>query len=120
MSELMQVLHMLTMCYASVMGVPYNVTVEFEDLEEDLVAWADVDPDYLTSTITYDPEDMATYPDSVRRQTVVHELVHVLTWELVEVAEASDEELAWRLWEQFATRVEHWYMWPGVCNASTH
>ena len=116
----MLLLRTLTACYASVMNVHYTVAVEFEDLEGSIVATAEAHPAYLTSTITYDVERLMTETESFIRETVVHELTHIMTWELAELAEQASKGLAWRLWEQYVTRVERWHMWQGVCSASTN
>lgn len=115
MNELMLLLRVLTACYAGEMNVPHAVEVKFRNLHDDWLAVTEVDADYLRATIVYDLSLMSTIADSTVRKTVVHELMHVMTWELVELAEALAEDLAWRLDEQLATRIERMDIWQDLC-----
>jgi len=103
-----------TECYAEVMQLPFSVMVEFEDMGEDL-AQTEVEVDYLTASIKYSLEALAEEPDAALRRTVVHELIHVLTWELGLLADEVDLVHSLTLFEQIATRVERWPFWLKVC-----
>lgn len=120
MTELMLLLRTLTACYAGAMGVPYGVEVDFEGVETGYQAQTSVDVEYLTAYISYDLEELAEESDSTLRLVVVHEVTHVLTWELGLLADEADVDASLQLFEQLATRVERWPMWQEMCSASSH
>ena len=123
-----------TLCYAEQMQMlhpenPYGwiLSVEFKNLEgpqewlevpveeEDWVGESDANVMYWTATITYDPTSLSTKPDWYLRQTAVHELWHVIMWELAELAEKYNEAWAYQLEEQLNTRIERWPFWLDMC-----
>ena len=81
-------------------------------------AWhgeAEADVKYRTATITYDTLNLAKHPDWYLRQTAVHELWHIILWELAELAEAYHFDWAYQEEEKLNTKIERWPFWLEMC-----
>jgi len=104
----------LTACLSAVMGVvpTYSIKLTFEDLPPRHLAETGVDLDYFQAEIAFDTLEIDKMP---LRPIIVHELGHILLWELGVLAEAQDEPRALRLQEQLLTLIQRWYMWNAVC-----
>ncbi len=125
-SAIKQTLLEYTACYAAVMGITprWEVEVEFEyelPLDEDdrWAAATDAKPDYLTVTIEYNLAYLKDASDQELRETVIHELVHVGLWELLELIPEEAEELSLRREEQLTTEVSRRRFWQELCPGST-
>ncbi len=99
-------------CYYDAMVMtPWRITVEFWSLDDDILAQTGANPPYWNATIRYDLEALSEEDPSDVRGTVIHELFHVLSWELGLVAESAantrvEFDHALDLQEDLATRVE--------------
>ena len=125
-SAIKQTLLEYTACYAEVMGITprWEVDVEFEydlavDEDDRWAAATDAEPDYLTVTITYNLAYLKDASDQELRETVIHELVHVGLWELLELIPEEAEELSHRREEQLTTEVSRLPFWQDLCRGST-
>ena len=125
-SPIQQSLLEYTACYADVMGITprWEVDVEFEyelpvDKDDRWSAVIDAEPDYLTASIAYNLAYLKDASDQEVRQTVIHELVHVSLWEMLELIPEEDEELSLRREEQLTTEVSKRPFWQELCRGST-
>ncbi len=125
-SAIKQTLLEYTACYAEVMGITprWEVDVEFEyelpvDEDDRWAAATDAKPDYLTVTIGYNLAYLKDASDQELRETVIHELVHVGLWELLELIPEEAEELSPRREEQLTTEVSRRRFWQELCRGST-
>jgi hypothetical protein len=125
-SAIKQTLLEYTACYAEVMGITprWEVDVEFEydlavDEDDRWAAATDAEPDYLTVTITYNLAYLKDASDQELRETVIHELVLVGLWELLELIPEEAEELSHRREEQLTTEVSRLPFWQDLCRGST-
>ncbi len=103
-------------CYAELLDVTprWEIKAVLEPSDKNY-AWVIAEPDYLRATIFFSPMFFGL-PDVTQRQGIVHELVHILEWELGELAERTNMTWGLRLQEQLATTIERWDIWEGVCN----
>ena len=115
-----------TECYANVMGITprWEVDIEFDyelpvDEDDQWAASTDARPDYLMVTIAYNLAYLKDASDQELRETVVHELVHVSLWELLELIPDEAEELCLRREEQLCTEVSRRPFWQELCRGST-
>jgi hypothetical protein len=109
-------------CYASLMDISPRWEVSVEVLsapEDDAYAGVVAEPDYHRATIYLDPRFFKKPPE-VQRRDIVHELFHILEWELGELAEQTNERWALRLQERLATHVERWPFWLDYCQEEQH
>lgn len=110
-----------TRCYANEMLLSPLWQIDIVYLEPDSLrdyeAATEADPKYRFATVSYDTVWLATYPDSMIRGVVVHELSHIWSWELAAMAEDTPEEEAQGLVldEQQATFVSRWPVWQRLC-----
>ena len=125
-SAIRQTLLEYTACYADVMGITprWEVDIEFDyelpvDEDDQWAASTDAKPDYLTVTIAYNLAYLKDASDQELRETVVHELVHVSLWELLELIPDEAEELCLRREEQLCTEVSRRPFWQELCRGST-
>ncbi len=125
-SAIKQTLLEYTACYAEVMGITprWEVDVEFEyelpvDENDRWAAATDAKPNYLTVTIDYNLAYLKDASDQELRETVIHELVHVGLWELLELIPEEAEELSLRREEQLTTEVSRRSFWQKLCRGST-
>ena len=110
--------HMLRLndCYYDAMVMPpWRVEVEFWDLDGDILAQTGANPYYFNAVIRYDLELLAAEDSADVRGTVIHELFHILSWELGLYAEAEDYQVALGLQEKLASRIEQWGAMLAVC-----
>ena len=108
-----ELLMLLTGCFSVQMQVPYEVEVMFTNVGGNYSAATRVVPGYLTAYIAYDLNKIQDSTEA--RVTVIHEMAHVLTWDLGLVADEADAERSMELFEQLATRIEKWEAWDNVC-----
>lgn len=107
-----------TTCYAHVLQVNrWDITVVLYDQDTvDFEAQTmDADLDYETVTIEYNLPALAAEGEVYLRRTVVHELLHIHTWELGLMAEEVDYDAALSLQEQLGTRLDRLPIWLSVC-----
>ena len=109
-----------TRCYADEMQMGHwIIATDFAGIDSaDTEGWvgeSDANVLYYTATIKYDTLNLADKPDWYLRQTAVHELWHVVLWELAELAEGYHEEWAYQIEEQLNTRIERWPLWQRLC-----
>ena len=98
--------------------------MEFEyelpvDEDDRWAAATDAEPDYLTVNIEYNLAYLKDVSDHEVRETVIHELVHVSLWELLELIPEEAEELSLRREEQLTTQVSRRPFWQELCQGST-
>lgn len=123
--ELASALGAYTQCYAEELGLTdtWKIEVAFDSLPQDWIAATSALPGYYIAYITYDTTALrevfdgfeeSTDIDAVIRRVVLHELWHVMTWELGELAVAANP-YGRRIEEQLATRIERLPLWQDIC-----
>ena len=101
-------------CYQYHMGLQrWEITLNLGDFEYE--GATEADPSYLTAEIDIDTTELRYHRDLYIRRLVVHELVHVLLWELTEPLWEADTVKAERNEERLATEIERWEVWPFLC-----
>ena len=112
-----------TQCYIEELGLDKNwqIDIVFEDLPDGWVAATGARPSYYRASVTYDTtsirgalDRLGADDDAVLRRLVVHELWHIITWELAEMATHANP-YATRIEEQLATRIERMPFWQRLC-----
>jgi hypothetical protein len=107
-----------TRCYANEMKLrPWRVAYALlkESPSPTLMARTYADASRYQAFIVYNFPVLKQRSDTSVRRTVVHELAHVLTAELKNLAALQDTVMANLVVEQLVTRVELWDVWLGLC-----
>ncbi len=123
--ELAAVLSAYTQCYSAELGLDkeWKIDLTFEPLPEGWVGATYAMPGYYRARIAFDTTAMrqaldslpdGTDVDAAIRRVVLHELWHVMLWEISELA-AKANPYAHRLEEQLATRIERLPLWQDLC-----
>ena len=124
-ATLTDTLLVLTQCYAAAFGVTdiWSLDVRLIDTTTvpTLLAYSQTAApvDSITrprARITYNTRTLAVAPDSIRRQTVIHELLHVY-WAPIQVAAVAFKPDARQLIENLTSYASRRPMYQRICGA---
>jgi hypothetical protein len=106
-----------TVCYTDALQLDrWDIEIVLHEQDTvDFTAATEVDLDYYEATIEYNLPRLAAEDEVYLRRTVVHELLHIHTWELGLMAEDVDYDKALSLQEQLGTRLDRLPIWLTVC-----
>ena len=123
--ELAVALGAYTECYSAELGLnnDWEISLTFDSLPKGWVAATRAMPGYYRAQIAFDTTSLRESldmvepgeRDAVLRQVVLHELWHVMVWEIGELAGKANPLYAHRLEEQLLTRIERLPFWQTLC-----
>ena len=98
----------LTQCYSSAMHLDrWDFDVSFV-ANTDAYAATLADTIYQIAEIEYDTLNLQGKNEVFLRRTVIHELLHVLLWDLAEEGDLDTEE-------QTISSIDRWPLWQRMC-----
>ena len=95
----------------------WEIVLQFDTLRTGVNAKTVANPTYLTAKITVDLATLQDMGHWLRDEIVVHELAHIMSWELVEMMmwvghdNVTVRPLLVRANEQLVTRIARMYIW---------
>jgi hypothetical protein len=105
-------------CYAQAMELaPWDIHIELlrDSTEMYVLARTYADPTRFNATVAFNLAGLESVPESLLRQTIVHELAHILTAETRKAAGVRDGEHGRNSVERVVSRIDHWKLWQGIC-----
>ena len=125
--KLASVLAGYTQCYSEELGLDkdWKIELAFDSLPHGHIAATGALPSYYRAEITYDTTAIRgaldsfapdTDVDAVLRRIVIHELWHVMMWEISELATETNR-YALRIEEQLVTRISRLPFWQDLCRS---